>query len=392
MFGELRKFGSSEGVKILVNKIVPGTMDPDTFHGVLLSVDPYWLGWWLKTADAFAPNNSYLARNVDARWLLRHGYDFPIDFNLRPPSWSDHCKSIGWAPDSHPIFFRFLMGQKDFSSARASEMLVWEKHPIIYEYRPMAKAISARSIGANNRLRPGSCIGNSRKNTRGTLGGFLGNEYRTINYLVSCAHVLGDVGSDVSFYPTRNPKIVTPVGGVIFSRVAPVMQSSGISVSAPSNATGPLDLAVAGLKGDVQFESAVHGPGAIHTCLDVDRFCVGDEVCFFGQKSGLVRAQIGAYALSLNIDIAGKLHCFSDLFQLLPRKPFYLNSDLARPGDSGAWVLGESDAATSWYGMIIADDGFQAYACSASNILDACTQSSNLGNLSLLCTHESVQY
>ena len=95
----------------------------------------------------------------------------------------------------------------------------------------------------------------------------------------------------------------------------------------------------------------------------------GDAVKFAGKTSGKKDAEIGALCLWHEISVDNKPHCFSDLFEITKPKPFYLNSDLAKPGDSGAWIISLVNHVASWDGMLIGGDGAQAYCCFAENLL-----------------------
>jgi hypothetical protein len=64
-----------------------------------------------------------------------------------------------------------------------------------------------------------------------------------------------------------------------------------------------------------------------------------DPITFIGSSSGGVAAEVGGLCMSYEIAVAGQPHCFCDLFEMTPPRPWYLNRSLARGGDSGAWVI-----------------------------------------------------
>lgn len=108
-----------------------------------------------------------------------------------------------------------------------------------------------------------------------------------------------------------------------------------------------------------------------------------DPVKFNGQTSHLTAGELDALCLWHEIDLpdpanpgAHTSHCFGDIFSLCTPRPWYVNTALARPGDSGAWVVCDSRGVLGWDGMIMAGDGAHAYACFAENIM-AYAQASN---------------
>jgi hypothetical protein len=132
-----------------------------------------------------------------------------------------------------------------------------------------------------------------------------------------------------------------------------------------------LDVAVAALSRDLasEIESRALRPDHIQAIASM---VPQQKVQFFGKVSGLIRAEVAHLTLWDTIEIDGTPHCFSELFSLRPRRPYYVNTDLCREGDSGAWVVEDSEELLSWYGMLVAGDGSEAYACFSEYIVDAC--------------------
>jgi hypothetical protein len=101
-----------------------------------------------------------------------------------------------------------------------------------------------------------------------------------------------------------------------------------------------------------------------------------DSVTFFGHTSRRTSAELDALCLWQEIELPDPnnpgsriAHCFGDIFSICHPRPWYVNTDLARPGDSGAWLVHDSGGIAAWDGMIIAGDGAHAYACFAENIM-----------------------
>jgi hypothetical protein len=97
-----------------------------------------------------------------------------------------------------------------------------------------------------------------------------------------------------------------------------------------------------------------------------------DPVFFVGKVSGRVEAELGGVTMWDKIDFADGPRCFGRIFELRFPQHQYVNADLARSGDSGAWILSEIDNLLSWDGMLIAGDGGRAYGCFAEAILSEC--------------------
>jgi hypothetical protein len=94
------------------------------------------------------------------------------------------------------------------------------------------------------------------------------------------------------------------------------------------------------------------------------------DVLFDGQVSGPVSAKIDDLNLWRTILIDSQPHCFGDIFSIVPRRTSYLNRALAKPGDSGSWVVLDDPKVPAWAGMVIADDGLKAYCCFAEHIVN----------------------
>src|SRR5262249_3104562 len=64
--------------------------------------------------------------------------------------------------------------------------------------------------------------------------------------------------------------------------------------------------------------------------------------------------------------------CFADLFAVDHRVATYVVSAVSQSGDSGSWIVEDPSnppLVPSWYGMLIAGDRQQSYACYAEHLL-----------------------
>jgi hypothetical protein len=133
-----------------------------------------------------------------------------------------------------------------------------------------------------------------------------------------------------------------------------------------------LDLAVVELIDGISLNPEVPHIGPIDHLSLIKNMNPRDHVTFVGMKGGRVEAKLGELNVWDLIDVDGQPHCFGDLFVMKHRQPPYLNTSLAEGGDSGAWVVNESNGVVGWDGMLIAGDGTQAYGCFAEKIKQEC--------------------
>jgi hypothetical protein len=132
-----------------------------------------------------------------------------------------------------------------------------------------------------------------------------------------------------------------------------------------------LDLSVAGIDDDVDI-SAFSIP-AVNHIRSISDIMPDDTVVFYGKVSNRVEAQIKHVCIWYEIEINGELHCFGDIFEIELPRPWLLNLDLCKRGDSGAWVISRSGEVLSWDGMLFAGDGANGYCCFAEHIMEVCS-------------------
>jgi len=137
-----------------------------------------------------------------------------------------------------------------------------------------------------------------------------------------------------------------------------------------------LDVAVAELTRDTAaIVSDVRSTVQVDGVRPVANIAPSNQVFFYGKESGAVEAEVQHATIWDTVEIHGVPHCFGELFTLTPPKPYYLNQDLCRDGDSGSWIVADEEGTQWWYGMLIAGDGVEAYGCFAEYIVDACRAS-----------------
>lgn len=378
MYAELREFADGQNFRAFIDRHIGEALPEGSVRGVHVGADKFWVECWLaEWAWRYVPypkSYSWPVQRLDIRRLRTFTDVLTFDFDFRPSGWSEHCRSRGYPDDGSPIYIKFILFEDFEWKAQSDLRRSWEGHPLIYEVRPRCRALSLFSgLFSKAQLSIGSDVGLASPSQPGTAGGFMHDPNIGKAYLVSCAHVLPNSNADV-FSPSPSGW-TTPkkIGEVLFSVMPPQKGpgSSACNKLASPSATS-LDLAVVELTGGISPNPEVPNVGPIDHLSLIKNMSPRDPVIFVGMTSGRVEAKLGELNVWDTIDVDGNPHCFGDLFVMKHRQPPYLNRSLAQSGDSGAWVVNESDGVVGWDGMIIAGDGTQAYGCFAEKIKDEC--------------------
>jgi hypothetical protein len=352
----------------------PTLLSTERVQGVNLEIDKFWLqsyrsnfGFWAETEPA---SFSYrLKKIIDADRL---------NWDWRPKNgmWQQHCQSKGFpsntkdAKDPHPVEIVVLLRAFPDRGFLADAPRNLGPHVIRYEAREPCVSYSASSLS------PGDEIGRSAIGglplTVGTLGGLLTDSASGEMYALSCEHVCGSIGSIV-FQP---PPKVSP-----HNRVAEVMYVTVPASQTPTSKCNRVkqpvpipDLAISRLDQGIASSAIHQGIGKVQRVTPIADMTSGDSVTFEGAASGHVRAKVGGLNIWREIQFHGVAHCVGDMFTIEPRNSWYLKPKLSRGGDSGAWILNQTNNVVSWDGMLIGGDGAQAYCCFAELIYAECTK------------------
>lgn len=330
-----------------------------------------WLGGDLRREGSYWSSDAWRALRRAAQTISSFAR-VRFDTGFRPPGWFDHCRLMGYPENAQPIVIKVILKSRE-PERKGDLPRSYEGYPIIYEVRPSCEGYASVSplLGASS-VRRGASIKAKFDDSFGTLGGFLTDRDNGSVFLVSCCHVLGMPGTAV-LAPGRPGFWSRPkeVGEVITADLPPCEDGQRIGRRHPraglSGALGTVDFALARLEERVSirpFREVSEVP------LSVNQNMVqGEEVHFVAARSGLVRAEIGSLCLNYEITIRGSPRWFRDLFELKHIHPYYFNLRLAKPGDSGAWIVSTLRPSPAWDGMLIGGDGAQAYCCFADNLL-----------------------
>ncbi|MCG8653059.1 MAG: hypothetical protein MI861_24685 [Pirellulales bacterium] len=360
-----------------LDALLSDSVSQEEVRGVTLNVDPYWYeyfkfvmrsNWWLREEGV---DNSI-------RRLLKfqHDQDWDQTYRIRPPDWEQYCRRKRFPESADPITIKVAIKTEKALRRREEWPIQFEGHPIEYEYRPPSFAFAAR-------VSPSSSIGQSTPwKTALTAGGFLKDTSSGDNFLVSCAHGLPGLNSEVRMPSPIDANTCTRIGDVS-RRVIPNPNLANTSCNSYANPTdcGSLDMAMVTLDSNVSVDPQIKGVGAVNDISSIANMMQYDHVVFRGKRSGKRSAQLGGLCLWYEINaevqlndgtITAEPHCFRDIFEITHTRPFYLNTDLAKKGDSGSWVVAIDGQVVSWDGLLIAGDGCRAYACFAELVFDEC--------------------
>lgn len=369
----------------LANKILWGfIVDPpyllsaERVQGVNLEIDSFWLrsyramfSYWAETEPA---SFSYRLRKMVTGDQL--------DWDWRPKTdWAQHWRTKGFPIEAsettnpHPVEIVILLRESPDRKFLADAPKTFGPHLIRYEAREPCVAYATHSLS------PGDKVGGLAPShvTSGTLGGLLRDQNSGQMYAISCEHVCGGVGATVVQPPRKLPP-PNRVATVVYSTVPPAQGRD----SKCNRVTQPIpvpDLAIAELHPDVVSDAVHKGLGKVQRITPIAEMTSEDLVTFDGAASPHTEAKVGGLNIWREILIHGTPHCVGDLFTIEPRKRWYVKPELSQGGDSGSWVLNETNGIISWDGMLIGGDGVQAYCCFAELIYAECAK--HLSSLAL---------
>jgi len=331
----------------------PYPLSLQNMSGVSLRVDDYWQAWFFSRFWGHFGNP--LAQSFrEARSFFGTRYEF----NGVPVDWNEHCIRLGYGEDAHPVTIVVHLRATAQVDLRDAPTTV-DHHPVVYERRPAAEAYS---------LQCGDFLGG---NSKGTLGGFLWSLKDRACVAVSCAHVVGDIAGERVYSPDpgfrgKSTEIGTVVHSVFPRPIAGVKCNNRIQANAPC-----VDAALIELDAPGSAVARHPGVGKIGRVTAIGDMGQNDPIEFYGSKSGAVDAKIKECNIWKELLVDGTPTCFGDLFVLESRSPKYILSQLAQPGDSGSWVIGQAGGISGWDGMVVGGDGLNAYCCYAENVMAA---------------------
>lgn len=334
-------------------------------HGVLMGVDRAYMKW--------------LRRRMHFEWEQFAGPDWEWFTHdpPRPSGWSDYCRARGLSAESSPIYI--LVALRDPEALFQGEIpRNIRGYPVFYQYRrtclglgllsELTRVFSGRWRVAKHE--PGVVsVGAADPPTAGSLGGLITCQ-RTGKCLgIGCQHVLGSEGTRVLSPSPSEWRKSTCVGRVIWSEV-PTKLPDGQRVDPRQlQQAGKLDVAVLDIDNPFARQIGEKLGNAPVGWNPISTMRLHAPVTFTGKVSGRQSARITHLCIWQEVNVAGAMRCFEDIFEIAHLQQQYVMSPIARPGDSGAWVHSRNHGDTLWDGLLFAGDGERAFCCFSENIV-----------------------
>lgn len=371
-------------------------LDPNSVQGAHLQFDSYWYRSYLR--DRFGPDW--------AKWANNSPWDFkelPKSFeqewgSYRPSDWKEHCRYLGYqthdADQPSPVILRVTLHDPgDLARLGIYQSFVpptdrhkWPRsfrgHAIVYEIGPPAIGTSTgawpfRSRRPHQALDgPGVSLGRSDPNSSGTACLALLDSAAGRRYAVTCAHVVGPVGTEVYSPGPFEHGPSKRVGFVRFSRIPPLGAGLDCGFDQHPDA-GRLDVSLVELD-EEDFRLPTHA----HHVRAIQQMAQEQPVVHHGKESGPKKARIAALTAwqAIYTEDFGEgppgFRCFGGLFQLMGRRGDL--TGIAKPGDSGALITDSQSGLTSWDGILVARQDTRAYGCFAELAFRAFRQDRSL--------------
>jgi hypothetical protein len=364
----LREFGRQEGLAFFLDETTNrlGT----NVQGVSIAYDGYWLAFVLSdVARRWSPDYCYHSRSLHIHWSDYEDWFRNALKGYRPPDWDDYCETRGYRKGSEPIIIKVLLRKSLTDNIELPGS--WENNPIVYVPEPPCIAFAQT-------LNNGDELGQSGPDTLGTLGGILQHANGTY-YLTTAAHVLPskrDVAAPSPAKAKHPPKVATYIDGEL-----PAPATKCNSRSAPNAVS--VDIALC------EIDSAVVSLGSplnngLSRWSTIADMTPGDPVAFCGARTPNGQAMIADATLWRDVDVNGQMRCYGDIFAIEPRQKVYINTNLAQPGDSGAWIVYDgNDPLRAFDGTLIGGAGSRVYCSYAENVKVWCDGKFGSNNIRL---------
>ena len=391
MFSVLREISRDDDFRSFIEKyLAENSFLEKQTHGVRLTVDEYWLDWWLLHMSGqgpwpvffsrffFSPLSPRVGAAVRSHWraiLGAMGYAKTtlVDFISipPPPRWDRYCAARGWPRNARPI--RIIFSLRPGTALR--ELLdrrrpAWrEEYPVEFEVRPLVRAHSY--LKPANPLVGGVSVGpgGGLRTSSGTLGGIVRQDHSSL--ALTCAHVLeGPVGSDV-WHPAASDHSRARRIGRIRQAAAPTPRQ-GPCCNRTATYASTSDVAVIEIDSSVDSNLSIRTVGSAGSCREIDSIGAYEDVVFVGKQTDRRHAQTEQLSHWQEIDIGGQPFCYQELFTIGFRGHRYVRESLSAPGDSGAWILSDPALGSrDLLGILIGGDGEKAFCSFAENAFSA---------------------
>lgn len=390
MMGQLMGIGNE--ITSELTSVLYSTELKNSMRGAQLDVDDYWefaelINHFSRDSFPYYYLYPYRTRRRSYYWdqlrllyQIRNIKNIKTDLNFRPSNWNEHCKMMGYPKDSGPIIIKILLKDK-VNEKKADLPRSFANMPIIYEVRSSKNRAVAFNGFADNiksiirsliRGDKAPSIGKYDPKTTGTLGGIFKSSDPYKSYLVTCGHVLGPPDTRVYNFDFFLTRTVGQIAKVVYYKIPEISSFENPCNENTNPELRSIDLAIAELNTSIDSVQKLGNIANVNSVCPINGIRKNDLVTFNGKVSGITKAKIGALTLWDQVYFPEGLRCFGRIFELKPISRQYIRQDLAKPGDSGSWIVSDLGNLTMWYGMLISCDGGQAYACFADYILENC--------------------
>lgn len=365
----LRDFGRQEELTSFLDGI---TDELDgAAQAVCLTYDRYWLAVALVDIARNWPPDYWPPmqdRPFRIAAVKQHAWFSHAVNTIRPPDWEDYCETRGYPKNAMPVIIKIMLRR----CIQHTELpRAWENYPILYIQEPPCHAYT-QSINTGDNL------GQASPDTLGTLGGVLQHRDGTF-YISTAAHVLPNQAAVFLPSPTRR-KRPTHIATYKAGKLAKHLKKCNAKIATKAT---DIDFALCTL--DI---NAVSLPSPINAGVTrwskAEDMTPTDPVAFCGARTQHGVAQIADTTLWCEVEVDGEMRCYGDCFAIEPRHKVYINTALAKPGDSGAWIIYDgNDPLRAFDGTIIGGTGSRIYCSYAENVKAWCDSEFGRNNIRL---------
>lgn len=257
-----------------------------------------------------------------------------------PPGWEEYCKESGFGKPISPIHVEIWVTVPKAHAANRFKPPVTVGPYAVFLRRVEPFIASADRSRRRPQIMGGISLGHASRADSGTLGSFCRDDKSGSVLILTCAHVLNAAGvtKDVVQQAVddggKAPK--DTIGTV--SYLVPLQAPLGWSANHPFNS---VDAALAGVNNAATPSPAIRHLGRPKHKLPRSQVAIGDDIVFVGKESDYQEARVRTFIARAKIRVDGTDYSFGELFEIEPRIYTYWGS-LSKGGDSGAWVVRES--------------------------------------------------
>jgi hypothetical protein len=239
------------------------------------------------------------------------------------------------------------------------------------EVEPIPQLL-ATAVGSNA-ITGGDKVNNLTTNGTGTAGSIVERQSDGALFVTTAGHV-ADQGDPVGVRDDLRGKGQLNAGVCARSEIGAAI--AGQLTDGDVDALPEVDFGLVELDEPIPTSTEVDGVGAISSVMPKADLPAFSLVTTSGSRSGLQQLRVEDLRVPATLRHNGQLFGYKNILRLTRQSRFWQVTGLfirpARPGDSGGWVIRESDNRPEWAGVVIGGEGPSGYACSAELAATAC--------------------